>query len=355
MENFDSRKYLKELKKLEEEEKKKSAIKQWWTKETMQLLDEVIDYDNGDKLKGFVNSLTKKTSSRISAFGFFGKFGLKKYILGFSTKGIYIIQYIDPFILINKKIFEWKELVNSKLIVNVRYGYSDYFLEIVAQDYREIFTGEYYPEIGHEFSLFTPRLKKFIESNLKLDYEDNHGNDIKFKLEGNISNIPESKIKKIDDLDTTEEIKNEIKDSTLFFDNEGNLDTSKGAGKKIAKDLNFIKNVNGIDINEIVFDLHTFQKMDNNTPPYSDINGKWYNKFGHTIMKCFSDDKFEGELDKLLQKNKINKDFAKVFLTEDNILSGTEPITYYAGNGFNIEIPPSHDGNPKLIVLKKPN
>tara|TARA_A100001011_G_scaffold261690_1_gene270202 strand:- start:1152 stop:1283 length:132 start_codon:yes stop_codon:yes gene_type:complete len=43
MENFDSRKYLKELKKLEEEEKKKSAIKQWWTKETMQLLDEVID------------------------------------------------------------------------------------------------------------------------------------------------------------------------------------------------------------------------------------------------------------------------------------------------------------------------
>ena len=58
MENFDSRKYLKELKKLEEEEKKKSAIKQWWTKETMQLLDEVIDYDNGDKLKGFVNSLT---------------------------------------------------------------------------------------------------------------------------------------------------------------------------------------------------------------------------------------------------------------------------------------------------------
>ena len=45
MENFDSRKYLKELKelkKLEEEEKKKSAIKQWWTKETMQLLDQIM-------------------------------------------------------------------------------------------------------------------------------------------------------------------------------------------------------------------------------------------------------------------------------------------------------------------------
>ena len=72
-------------------------------------------------------------------------------------------------------------------------------------------------------------------------------------------------------------------------------------------------------------------------------------------MKCFSDDKFEGELNNLLQKNKINKDSAKVFLTEDNILSGTEPITYYAGNGFNIEIPPTIIGNPKLIVLKKPN
>ena len=55
------------------------------------------------------------------------------------------------------------------------------------------------------------------------------------------------------------------------------------------------------------------------------------------------------------KKNKINKDSAKVFLTDDNILSGTEPITYYAGNGFNIEIPPYRDGNPKLIVLKKPN
>ena len=83
-------------------------------------------------------------------------------------------------------------------------------------------------------------------------------------------------------------------------------------------------------------------------PPYTDINGSWHVKF-ETIMKCFSEENLEKELDELLKLNNISKDSGKVNL---NVMSGTEPLTFYEGNGFTIEIPPV-DGSRKLIVIKK--
>ena len=88
--------------------------------------------------------------------------------------------------------------------------------------------------------------------------------------------------------------------------------------------------------------------MDNNTPPYTDMDGSWYVKF-ETIMKCFSEKNLEAGLDELLKSNNISKDSGKVNL---NVMSGTEPLTFYDGNGFTIDIPPV-EGSRKLIVIKK--
>lgn len=117
------------------------------------------------------------------------------------------------------------------------------------------------------------------------------------------------------------------------------------------KSLDFVKNIKGINIEKIVFDPKTFQTMDNNTPPYTDIDGSWYVKF-ETIMKCFSEKNFEAGLDELLKSNNIPKDSAKVKLNAEIIMSGAEPITIYKGNGFTIDIPPV-EGSRKLIVIKK--
>ena len=77
----------------------------------------------------------------------------------------------------------------------------------------------------------------------------------------------------------------EIKDSTLFVDNEINVDDSLGA-------LAFLDKVKGLEKEKVVFDLSTFKVLDEKSPPFTDINGKWYNKFGNTIMRCVSEKEF---------------------------------------------------------------
>ena len=162
-----------------------------------------------------------------------------------------------------------------------------------------------------------------------------------------LSDLPESPIKSIDDLDLDPETKKKLEENTLFVKEDGTFDESRGSGKDITESLDFIKNIKGIDIEKIVFDLKTFQKMDNNTPPYTDMDGSWYVKF-ETIMKCFSEKNLEAGLDELLKSNNISKDSGKVNL---NVMSGTEPLTFYDGNGFTIDIPPV-EGSRKLIVIK---
>ena len=171
--------------------------------------------------------------------------------------------------------------------------------------------------------------------------ESEHKNSI-------LSDLPESPIKSIDDLDLDPETKKKLEESTLFVKEDGTFDESRGSGKDITESLDFIKNIKGIDIEKIVFDLKTFQTMDNNVPPYTDMDGSWYVKF-ETIMKCFSEKNLEAILDELLKSNNISKDSGKVNL---NVMSGTEPLTFYDGNGFTIDIPPV-EGSRKLIVIKK--
>ena len=146
----------------------------------------------------------------------------------------------------------------------------------------------------------------------------------------------------------------DIKDSTLFVDNDMNVDDSLGA-------LAFLDKVKGLEKEKIVFDLSTFKVLDEKSPPFTDINGKWYNKFGNTIMRCVSEKEFEKELNKLLDINNIPKNSAKVIITTEmaeiigksgGIPENMEPIQYYEGKGFNIELPPTDKGKPKIIVLK---
>ena len=146
----------------------------------------------------------------------------------------------------------------------------------------------------------------------------------------------------------------DIKDSTLFVDNDMNVDDSLGA-------LAFLDKVKGLEKEKIVFDLSTFKVLDEKSPPFTDINGKWYNKFGNTIMRCVSEKEFEKELNKLLDINNIPKNSAKVIITTEmaeiigksgGIPENMEPIQYFEGEGFNIELPPTDKGKPKIIVLK---
>ena len=85
-----------------------------------------------------------------------------------------------------------------------------------------------------------------------------------------------SPVKSIDDLNLDPETKKKLEESTLFVKEDGTFDESRGSGKDITESLDFIKNIKGIDIEKIVFDLKTFQTMDNNVPPYTDMDGSWY-------------------------------------------------------------------------------
>ena len=92
--------------------------------------------------------------------------------------------------------------------------------------------------------------------------------------------------------------------------------------------------------------------MDETVPPFTDVNGNWHVKFGHTIMKCLSEENLEKELDELLKLNNIPKGSAKVNLRQEHVVSVQAPITFYKGNGFIIDVPPMQ-GTYKLIVIKK--
>jgi tetratricopeptide (TPR) repeat protein len=225
--------------------------------------------------------------------------------------------------------------------------YNSYYMRAVAYASKE--------------SKFEDRDKAFLDIKRYLEYQpdDKSGNELLALLEPTIElkNTEELKAvlppsKSIDDLNLDPETKKKVEESTVFVNNDLTMDVSKGAGKEINESLDFFKHIKGIDIKKIVFDLKTFQIMDETVPPFTDVNGNWHVKFGHTIMKCLSEENLEKELDELLKLNNIPKGSAKVNLRQEHVVSVQAPITFYKGNGFIIDVPPMQ-GTYKLIVIKK--
>ena len=162
------------------------------------------------------------------------------------------------------------------------------------------------------------------------------------------------------DLDLDIETQKKVAENIIYINEDGTIDESAGKGKDVLASLQFINNVKGIDIEKVVFEIKESQTINDNLPPFTDVDGNWHVKF-KTIMKCLSENKFERELNKLLKLNNIPRNSAKVIITEQmaqiinksgGIPDDMEPVTYFEGEGFNIEIS-SMEGSKKLIVIKK--
>ena len=79
----------------------------------------------------------------------------------------------------------------------------------------------------------------------------------------------------IDFNDLDEETKKSIEDQTLFVDEDGTIDESRGSGKRLTDKLRFfVENIKGINEDDIRWDLT------NETKPENDIDGQWHFKNG---------------------------------------------------------------------------
>lgn len=145
-----------------------------------------------------------------------------------------------------------------------------------------------------------------------------------------------------DDLD--EETKKSIEDQTLFVDEDGTIDESRGSGKRLTEKLRFfVENIKGINEDDIRWDLT------NETKPENDIDGQWHFKNGAHLMKCFSEENFEIEITDFLKQNSISKDNAQYKIDMNKI--PLIPIEFYEGENFTIEIPQIENENYKLVVI----
>lgn len=145
-----------------------------------------------------------------------------------------------------------------------------------------------------------------------------------------------------DDLD--EEVKKSIEDKTLFVDEDGTIDESRGSGKRLTDKLRFfVENIKGINEDDIRWDLT------NETKPENDIDGQWHFKNGLHLMKCFSEENFEIEITDFLKQNSISKDNAQYKIDMNKI--PLIQIEFYEGENFTIEIPEIENENYKLVVI----
>jgi tetratricopeptide (TPR) repeat protein len=144
-----------------------------------------------------------------------------------------------------------------------------------------------------------------------------------------IENLPKSNVK-FDDLD--DKTKSEIEDKTIFVNDDGTIDQSKGAGKSLVERMNFFSTeIKGINIENIKWDFN------NDNIPSNDIDGAWHFVNRYYLMKCISKDKLNNELDCLLEDNKILKSSAS---KRFDFGSSVSPTLIYEGDEFTIEIPP---------------
>ena len=170
----------------------------------------------------------------------------------------------------------------------------------------------------------------------------------KFKQDLDTSNIPELAIK-LEDLDLDVETKQKVEEQTLFVNTDGTVDDTRGTGKYIIKTMNFFaNNFNGINIEEIIFDLQTQSTINYETAPYNDIDGNWHLKMGNTLMRCFSLTNFETIFGELLRLNNISEGSQ---LCRDDYDSFEDLTEIYKGDGFNIEVHPPINHPFRLVVL----
>jgi antitoxin component YwqK of YwqJK toxin-antitoxin module len=161
-------------------------------------------------------------------------------------------------------------------------------------------------------------------------------------LKIDVTAFPESTIKDINELD--EEKRNQLMDITIFFDKYGYADKTKGRASTIIEGLEFISRLKGIKEDEFVFDIATFLRMGDDYPPTTDKDGKWYVKFGNTLVKYFSEKKFKPALKELLKANNIEEKIVTCECSEDCYCSRKVRIDMrlgvvtqiFVGDGFEI-------------------
>ena len=161
-------------------------------------------------------------------------------------------------------------------------------------------------------------------------------------LKIDVKAFSESTIKNIDEFD--EEKKKQLMEKTIFFDKYGYADKTKGAANTLIEGLEFISRLKGIKEDEFVFDIATFLRMGDDYPPTTDKDGKWYVKFGNTLVKYFSDKKFKTALKDLLKANNIEEKIVTCECSEDCYCSRKVRIDMrlgvvtqiFVGDGFEI-------------------
>lgn len=166
-------------------------------------------------------------------------------------------------------------------------------------------------------------------------------NNLNF-LRLNVTAFPESTIKDINELD--DEKRKQLMDITIFFDKYGYADKTKGRATNIIEGLEFISRLKGVKEDEFVFDIATFLRMGDDYPPITDKDGKWYVKFGNTLVKYFSEKKFKSTLKELLKANNIEEKIVTCECSEDCYCSRKVRIDMrlgtvtqiFVGDGFEI-------------------
>lgn len=191
--------------------------------------------------------------------------------------------------------------------------------------------------IGIGLIFYTSTKKDSKKSKIKIDKSKIIDNkDLTHLNDFSNSNID------FDDLD--EEVKKSIEDKTLFVDEDGTIDESRGSGKRLTDKLRFfVENIKGINEDDIRWDLT------NETKPENDIDGQWHFKNGLHLMKCFSEENFEIQITDFLKQNSISKDNAQYKIDMNKI--PLIPIEFYEGENFTIEIPEIENENYKLVVI----
>lgn len=169
--------------------------------------------------------------------------------------------------------------------------------------------------------------------------------DINGKVEASIDksfieNQPKSNVK-FDDLD--DKTKSEIEDKTIFTNEDGTIDQSRGSGKILVERMAFYSTkIKGISLGNVKWDLN------NDNIPSSDIDGDWHFVNAYYLMKCISKDKFNNELAILLKENDIPKSSG---IEKFDYGPSSDPTIVYKASEFTIEVPPINNEDYKMIVI----
>ena len=200
--------------------------------------------------------------------------------------------------------------------------------------------GEWSTSSSFPTKLFSGTIDGIKCTNGKLD-DSFQGFEVEVGLDKSfIENLPKSNVK-FDDLD--DKTKSEIEDKTIFTNEDGTIDQSKGAGKSLVERMNFFSTeIKGINIENIKWDFN------NDNIPSNDIDGAWHFVNAYYLMKCISKNKFNNELAILLRENDIPKSSG---IEKFDFGPSSRPTIVYKASEFTIEVPPINNEDYKMIVI----